>query len=167
MREPRFPDLEHRVVQLSEGTANLFSGTQINDFYFMVWSRTGKVLVKSSNAPVSLTLPDIPQRDSSIHSRMLSDQREALQFTEIGDCVLVGRYLRADLAALNGFAWWLFAAGAGSLALALAGARWLASGAIRPIEYISSAASRISAGNLTERINVTETDSELGRLVVC
>jgi heavy metal sensor kinase len=121
-------------------------------------------LAKSTNAPISLTLPNISQRDSSIHSRMLSDQREVLQFTEMGDCVLVGRYIGADLAAMRWFAWWLFAAGAGILVIALAGAWWLASGAIRPIEHISSAASRISAGNLAERINVTETDSELGRL---
>ena len=61
MRGPWFPDPENRVVQLSEGTTALFSGTQTNDFYFTVWSRMGKVLVKSTNAPVSLTLPDISQ----------------------------------------------------------------------------------------------------------
>ena len=50
------------------------------------------------------------------------------------------------------------------LAFALSGGWWLTSRAIRPIEDISTAASRISSGNLSERINVAETDSELGRL---
>lgn len=164
IRGPWSPDLDNRVIQLSEGTANLFNGAQTSSFYFTAWSRTGKVLGKSTNAPASLNLPDNVQRDSSIHLRMLSDRREALQFTEMGDCVLVGRYIGTDLAAMNRFAWWLFAAGAGIIALALAGAWWLATGAIRPIEHISSAASRIAAGKLAERINVTETESELGRL---
>src|SRR5207247_5337326 len=33
-----------------------------------------------------------------------------------------------------------------------------------PVEAISAAASRISAGHLSERINVEDTDGELGRL---
>ncbi len=50
------------------------------------------------------------------------------------------------------------------LAFALGGGWWLTTRAIRPIEDISAAASRIAEGNLSERINVAETDSELGRL---
>ena len=41
---------------------------------------------------------------------------------------------------------------------------WLTSHAIRPIAQMSATASRISAGNLAERINVAEADNELGRL---
>lgn len=42
---------------------------------------------------------------------------------------------------------------------------WLLAGrALRPVEVIGAAASRISAGNLAERIDIAETDSELGRL---
>ena len=44
------------------------------------------------------------------------------------------------------------------------GGWWLAGRAIRPIDQISTTASRISAGNLSERINVAEADNELGRL---
>ena len=44
------------------------------------------------------------------------------------------------------------------------GGWWVATRAIRPVEDISAAASRISAGSLSERINVADTDSELGRL---
>ena len=62
------------------------------------------------------------------------------------------------------FAWWLTAVGGVVLACGLGGGWVLASRAIRPIEDISAAANRISAGTLAERINVADTDSELGRL---
>src|SRR5205807_4673266 len=41
---------------------------------------------------------------------------------------------------------------------------WLTTIAIRPVEQISAAASRISAGNLSERIAAADSDNELGRL---
>ena len=50
------------------------------------------------------------------------------------------------------------------LALGLGGGWWLATRAIRPVEDISAAASRISAGNLSERIATTDPRNELGRL---
>src|SRR5204862_5783999 len=50
------------------------------------------------------------------------------------------------------------------LLVGLAGGWWLATGAIRPIEGISATAAKISAGDLSQRIDVAETESELGRL---
>jgi len=46
----------------------------------------------------------------------------------------------------------------------LAGGWWLATRAIRPIETISATAQKITAGNLAERVPLSETDSELGQL---
>src|SRR5260370_42696810 len=62
------------------------------------------------------------------------------------------------------FTWLLLAAGGTVLALGLGGGWWLTTRAIRPVEQISAAASRISAGNLSERISGANTSSELGRL---
>src|SRR6266404_5047226 len=90
--------------------------------------------------------------------------REAFHFTEMGDCVLAGRNITADVKALGRFAWWLLAAGGTVLAFGLGGGWWLTTSAIRPVEEISAAASRISAGNLSERISGADTDNELGRL---
>lgn len=59
---------------------------------------------------------------------------------------------------------WLIVAGGAVLALGLGGAGWLVSRALRPVVKISDAANRISVGNLSERTNVTDTESELGRL---
>ena len=52
------------------------------------------------------------------------------------------------------------------LVLGLAVGWWLSARAIRPIAQISAAAQSISEGNLAERINPTETDSELGQLAL-
>jgi len=46
----------------------------------------------------------------------------------------------------------------------LLGGWWLATRAIRPSEDISATAAKIAAGDLSQRISTTETDSELGRL---
>ena len=62
------------------------------------------------------------------------------------------------------FTWWLSLAGGSILLAGLVGSWWLAGRAIRPIADISAAASRISAGNLSERINAAETENEFGRL---
>src|SRR6185503_11389110 len=42
---------------------------------------------------------------------------------------------------------------------------WLATRALRPIAEISRAAREIAAGDLSKRINASETESELGQLV--
>jgi two-component system, OmpR family, sensor kinase len=46
----------------------------------------------------------------------------------------------------------------------LAGGWRIASSALQPVENIGAAAIKISAGDLSQRINVAETESELGRL---
>src|SRR2546423_4006705 len=65
---------------------------------------------------------------------------------------------------MNHFRWWLLAAGGIVLTLGMGGGWGLTSRAIRPVEEISAAASRISAGNLSERIIGTDPENELGRL---
>ncbi len=46
----------------------------------------------------------------------------------------------------------------------LAGGWWIVSRSLRPVVEISSAAAKISAGDLSQRINVAEAESELGQL---
>ncbi len=58
----------------------------------------------------------------------------------------------------------LFGFGGIILIFGLAGGWWFVSRALRPIENISSAAVKISAGDLSQRINVAEAESELGQL---
>ncbi|MCL4178908.1 MAG: HAMP domain-containing protein, partial [Verrucomicrobia bacterium] len=117
-----------------------------------------------ANAPPEIVSPSRVNAGTRIHRRMNQLDREAFQLTEFGFCVLVGRPIASDLKALGRFGWWLVAAGGAVLAIGLGGGWRLATGALQPVEVISTTASRISAGNLAERIDVADTDSELGRL---
>ena len=72
--------------------------------------------------------------------------------------------MAADLASMRRLAFWLAMAGAAVLGLGLAGGWWVASRAIRPIDDISATAAKIAAGDLSQRISLTDTENELGRL---
>jgi heavy metal sensor kinase len=153
-----------RELRLSPEASGLFDAASTNNFYLVVWTRDGKLLKQSTNAPANLPCPERLASGSRMQARMRDAFREAYHFTEMGDCVLAGRSLTAFSGAMRRFAGLLLAAGGVVLALGLGGGWWLAGRAIRPIDQISAAASRISAGNLSERIDVAEADNELGRL---
>jgi len=70
----------------------------------------------------------------------------------------------ADLQELRRAAWRLSATGGVILLLGLAGGWWIATRAIHPIEDMSATAVKIAAGDLSQRVNVADTDNELGRL---
>lgn len=164
--EPRRVEMDRviRNVQLSDRTAGLFDESDTNAFYYAMWSPQSDVLKQSSNAPPGLRMPERLERDTSIHIRTLASLREAYHFTELGECILVGRAVTGELTALRRFAWVLFGVGAIVLAVGLGGGWVVATGALRPVEQIGATAGRISSGNLSERIDLTETDGELGRL---
>jgi len=142
----------------------MFDQTQTNAFYFAVWSRDGDLLKTSSTPPVAIPYPKGNYGDTRTHLRTRGSFREAFHFTERRHCILVGHSIAAQLDASRRFAWWLGGIGAAILALGLGGSWLLVSRALRPVRDISTAAARISEGNLSQRINIAETESELGRL---
>jgi heavy metal sensor kinase len=150
-------------VQLSPGTERLFDASDTHGFYYLLWSRGSALLAQSTNAPAGV-VPPAPRSDTLTHLRVREARREAYHFTEAGECLLTGRSIRTDLDVLNRYAGLLVLAGAAVLALGLGGGAWLSSRALRPLNEISAAAKRISAGNLSERILIDQTDDELGRL---
>jgi two-component system OmpR family sensor kinase len=153
-----------RQVRLSPQTTSLFEEKDGAAFYYMIWSRGGSLLKNADNVPTNLPLPERVGADTRPHARTRDHFREVYHFTELGDCILAGRSLAADWKALNRFAAWLIAAGGLVLGIGLGGGWIIATRAIRPVHEITAAASRISAGNLAERINARDTDSELGHL---
>jgi heavy metal sensor kinase len=156
--------LRPREIRISAELSGLFEDTGTNSFYFVIWSRDQTLLKSSTNAPVDVPLPVRLSGDTLTHTRMRDALREAFHYTELGDCVLAGRNITSDLNAMRRFAFGLLAAGGTVLALGMGGGWRLATNAIRPVEEMSAAASRISAGNLSERIIGTNADNELGRL---
>lgn len=166
LRVPPMPIKLHLQPQ----KAGLFDESDTNGFYFVVWRRDDKELQHSANFPGNLSMPsrgginlrmgDPPQQDV----RQRGIYREFVIYTPPGEIIVVGRSIAAELSELHHAAFGLTGVGAVILLLGIAGGWWLVSRAIRPIDHISAAAAKISAGDLSQRINVAETESELGRL---
>jgi two-component system, OmpR family, sensor kinase len=182
-RPPDAADFEPRIREMIE-MAGAIDPSQTNSVYYISWRSDGSELARSANAPASVPAPvqpappPFPSTEQGDHSgkspppgppgfpeaRTRGEQRELFRFLPGRECILVGRYMAADLAAMHRLALWLVSAGTGILALGLAGGWWLATRAIRPIEEISATATKIASGDLSQRINAAGTDSELGRL---
>jgi heavy metal sensor kinase len=174
-----------REFHLPPQQARLFDETETNGFYFIIWRRDGSELARSTNAPVSagkLSPSIVREREMDNANNTARPPEERRRppmpqppqmngtFREIdilmppGERVLVGRSVAPELSELRRTALMLASVGAGILLLGIVGGWWLASRAIRPIEDISATAVKISGGDLAQRINVEETESELGRL---
>ena len=163
-----------------------FDFNRTNTFYYVLWRGDGTLQAKSPGAPDALTNPpprltpvEVEPREevlagapprppfrfpARVSARTRDENREVYRFLPNGECLLVGRSMAADIAAMRRLEVGLVMAGAAVLTIGLAGGWWLATRAIRPIEEISATAERIAAGDLSQRMNVSDTESELGRL---
>lgn len=132
--------------------------------YFVFWNRDGEIMIESTNAPNGVGPPPRPASGPSQGIRVRGEFHEAYHYTPPGDCVLAGRTMRAEFAELRKFGWRLAAMGGAVLLTGFLGG-WIFAGlALKPIDRISAAASRIASGDLSHRIDAAETESELGRL---
>src|SRR5712691_3975654 len=152
--------------KLPEEFLQLFQGDEESRLYFLIWDGAGKPLQKSDSAP-AVAFPDrhigsdeIPVREV----RLRDDFREVIHGNRFNICVLVGRSIRPDLAAHHRSLALLAVVGVGVLAVGLVGGWWVSSRAIQPIQVMTAAADAISVRNLSERIDLQETDNELGQL---
>ena len=159
-----FPAPPPRDLRLSARISNLFGDDGADAFYYVIWRRDGEKLQSSTNAPAGISQPPRTKGQTGTLTQMRGERREAYQFTPPGECILVGRSITPELAAMRRFAWLLAGAGGAVLLLGLAGGWWIATRAIRPIDDISATAEKISAGDLSQRIDATDAGSELGQL---
>jgi two-component system OmpR family sensor kinase len=160
-RPPR-PPREKKSGKLGR-VPNLADREIARGFYFAVWLHNGVPFTPSANAPADLPSP--PPRQLGAHTRTRGLLREAYHSADYGDIALVGRSFAEEQAKLNSFAWRLSLGGAAILAAAVIIGWWLVTRALRPIQDISAAAAKIAVGNLSQRINSRDTDSELDQLV--
>lgn len=145
-------------------TAGMFRGTEPGYTYFLFRDGTGRILLRSPNLPADLTAqPDQPI-DLTEDWRTVGDRRERIIHTPEGIIGIVGADLTPEREEMRRFALSLAGTGFALWSLGLLGGWWLAGRAIRPIQEISHAASRIAEGSLAERISTTDGDSELDQL---
>ena len=156
----------NQTLALPDEFLQLFHGDEDSRLYFVIWDRAGKQLQKSESAP-AVAFPNVHIGQDEIPVRVIrlrDDFREVIHVIRFDLCVLVGRSIRPDIAEQHQSGALLAFAGLGVLAAGLVGGGWLTSRAIRPISLMTATADKISIRNLSERIDVRETDTELGEL---
>ncbi len=158
---PLPPPREFRLAAEEEA---LFSPQMDSAYYFVIWRPEGDVVERSATAPEGVARPESEQTGSIRQVRNRGLAREVTLSSRRGVSVVVGRDIGLDLEELGRLSWWLVLAGAGVWFLGMGGGWWVATRAIAPISEISSVAGRIAGGRLDQRIDVGETDSELGQL---
>ena len=150
---------------LPEDFKRLFEADEA-PWYYIVWDRNGVILQKSNNSadvkPVKL------YDGSSLPVRIVRSRdkwmREVIHCTSFGNHVLVGRSIQYDAASQRGTGWLLAACGWAVLTLGVVGGGWLSGRTLRPIAAMGTTAKNISVENLSQRLDLSETDSELGQL---
>jgi heavy metal sensor kinase len=164
------PELKDKDQQKGESPSSLrqepqgIEDLEVKGFYWAIWSRDGTFLGRSSNAPPNLLFPGLAATGPSEEAHLRSHYYEVYGLDPFGHVLLVGRSVALELKKMHSLALWLIGMGGAVLALGLGGGWWIVSGALRPVIQISETASRISSGNLSERINTRGSSSELACL---
>ena len=154
------------VFQPKSQDESLFGSENPGGYYFTIITHTGVVLGKSSNAP---TL-DINQINTSASTKgpitrtTRNTIRETHFVTRIGDSIIVGRDISNELAHLKINALELAGIGIIVLSLGLMGGYWITAQALKPIITISQTAEKISASDLSKRIELSHSEEELSAL---
>lgn len=150
----------------------LFQGDEDSGLYFVIWNEKGEILQKSDSAP-EIKFPNIAVDPGHLTKRIHRDRvgdrayREViLPFGFTTRNLLVGRSIERDILAYRQSGLILVGTGFVILAAGLIGGGWLTAQALRPITDMTKAAEAISAMNLSKRIGVNDTDTELGQLAV-
>jgi heavy metal sensor kinase len=157
--------------------AHFFDASDPNGFYFSIRARDGKEIANSTNQP-DRTFVTSSSTGSDVNwiqnlpgnaptppkVNFFEHFRETSEPLPSGETILVGCSVLPELKELHRTALNLTVVGGLILLVGLAGGWWLVSRSLKPISSISAAAVKISSGDLSQRINVAETESELGQL---
>jgi heavy metal sensor kinase len=167
---PSTGDIRQLMGQLNSATdlphfmRGLFDPNATDTVYLSYWDHEGNVLFRSANAPGHIQRPTRHELDNRGKRAFKGLTRELIRRGPRGFSGIVGRDITADVTDLRTLALQITGLGAGLWFFGLLGGWWLSGRAIRPIEEISRTASRITNGNVSERIDIADTDNELGRL---
>ncbi|MGE5611241.1 MAG: sensor histidine kinase [Bacillota bacterium] len=161
----RWDEFERRF-DVPEALMRRFEGDEEDAPYFVIWRSNGQLLRTSKPLPEiphpGLRMPHAPPAPPRFRQR--GHLREVIVPGPFCMQVLVGRSIEKEQSELRQLVVLLLATAAGVTIVGLLGGWLLSKRAVRPIQAITSTAQSISASNLSRRINLTETESELGTL---
>ena len=156
---------------------HLFAADDPHHFYYRIFNRDGNQVAISTNQPaqrsVNLdheyqpgTRPSELSGKGNSPAKMVSfdNYREVNTQLPSEESITVGCSIAPELKDLRRTALSLLLVGGAVLLVGLAGGWWFVGRALRPVSEISATAVKISAGDLSQRINAAETESELGQL---
>jgi heavy metal sensor kinase len=134
-------------------------------FYVLAWKRGEKEpCYQTAGLSHHVAQPQPTRRETGVYVHTRGEFREAYLVTQHGECILVGHSFSRELADSRSFGALLAGGSLVVLTLGLGGAWFIIAAALRPVKNISEAAVKISSGDLSLRINVDETEGELGQL---
>ncbi len=151
-----------RSLELNEDFPKFFEEELGTTAYFVVFLGDGHVLLKSTSA-TDVPLPELHREPHAAPIRIVRQRgnlREII-YQRRFDYLLVGRSIESDVAALHERGWLLAGISSAVLAAGLIGGYWFSGRVIKPIATISAAAAEISLSNLSRRIDVSGTETEL------
>ena len=167
---------------LSPEVAHFFEASDPHGFYFSITrAGDGKEIAGTTNQPQrsyayvtsTYTGGHVNQLENLPGStppppkvNYFENYRETFEPLPSGERILVGCSVLPEMKELHRTALNLTAVGGLILLVGLTGGWWLVSRSLKPISSISATAVKISAGDLSQRINVAEAESELGQLAV-
>jgi heavy metal sensor kinase len=132
-------------------------------YYYAAWSRRHD-LISQSSAGGGIPMPARAESAQAQFIRNRGEFRELINFGPDGGCVVVGTSTLPTARDLQQLALKLVGVGLGLTLFGLAGGWWAAGHALRPIAEINATARQIAGGNRSKRIDIRETESELGQL---
>jgi two-component system, OmpR family, sensor kinase len=127
-------------------------------YYFAIWRADGSLL-KATELPPNTSMPVTPSPGTIRRTR--APNREAFVLGPRRTVVLVGTPIGPIASEMKTFAWQLVATGAAVVGMGLAGVWVISRRVFRPVDAIAVAASRISADDLSGRIDTNSIDAEL------
>lgn len=144
-------------LSLSGDYARVFSSGGRQSPYYAIWDEAGNGIDRS-RPEFEIPRPEVPGARDRARSREVAVRGAQ------GAWILVGQRVSGVREKLRELVGAIAGAGAGVLLLALAGGWFLAGRALGPIRKITEAAEAISESNLSRRIDLAATETELGRL---
>lgn len=178
------PEFQRRppAFRLDPENAALFGTNDAHGFYFVILRPTPeeglRTVAHSENFSLQITnlldaigidLPKVPvgagpKRFSPPKTVWVGDERRVFEILPSGEIIHIGGSFRPERIELRKSAVELVSVGGLILLVGLAGGWWLVNRSLKPISQISRTAAKISAGDLSQRIDTEETESELGQL---